>query len=280
MTVPAPPEPQPDFVLRVGNQSAFSAPLCAPFEFAVRHGFDAFEWFPDKRADGAGWGCADFGPTLRQEVRARARDSGIRLSVHAPIPADPLRAGSSRDLEESLRLAVDLGAGLLNIHFSDPKRVEELASVLPPWIQRCAISGVRLAIENVPATSAEDFNRLFALLPRQGPGPARFGMCLDIGHANLNPLSRNDYVGFVERLRPEVPIIHLHLHENHGDQDNHLVLFTGPSGKDPSGLVSLFGRLRRRGFDGNAVLEQWPNPPELLVAARERLLTLVQEGLP
>jgi sugar phosphate isomerase/epimerase len=193
------------------------------------------------------------------------------------LQADPLRPGSAREIEDGLRLAVDLGAGLLSIHFSDPRRVEDLADALPPLIQRCSISGVKLAIENVPATSPEDFNRLFSLLPRQGASPA-VGMCLDIGHANLNRETPNDYIGFLDRLRPEVPIIHLHLHENFGDRDSHLVLFTGPAGKDPTGIVTLFERLRQRGFDGNAVLEQWPSPPEMLVTARDRLLALVQGG--
>jgi sugar phosphate isomerase/epimerase len=258
-------------VIRVGNQSAFSAhPLTAPFDFALAHGFDAFEWFPDKRADGSGWVAADLGAAERHEIRARARDAGLSLSVHAPVHADPLHDRTHRDLEDSLRLAVDLGAGLLNIHFSDPRRAEDLARELPPWIDRCGISGLRLVLENVPATGPEDFNRLFALLPRNG-----VGMCLDIGHANLHPGTHNDYVGYVDRLRPEVNIAHLHLHENEGDRDSHLPLFTGPAGRDPAGLAALLDRLARRGFAGCAILEQWPRPPELLVQAREKLAELM-----
>jgi sugar phosphate isomerase/epimerase len=265
--------------LHIGNQSAFTAPLLVPFEFALKHGFGAFEWFPDRKPDGSGWAPADLTAGQRQELRARARDAGMRLSVHAPIEADPLRPGSGRDVEESLRLAIDLGAGLLNIHFSDPRRTEELAGALVPLIPRCAISGVKLAIENVPATSPEDFNRLFALLPRIGSNSgATVGMCLDIGHANLHEATRNNYIGFVDRLRAEVPIIHLHLHENHGDRDSHLVLFTGPAGRDPTGPVLLLDRLRQRGYEGNAVLEQWPSPPELLVQARDRLVSLLPGG--
>ena len=62
---------------RVGNQSAFSAvPLTGPFDFAVANGFDAFEWFPDKRPDGAGWLAADLETPARQALRSRARDAG------------------------------------------------------------------------------------------------------------------------------------------------------------------------------------------------------------
>jgi sugar phosphate isomerase/epimerase len=256
---------------RVGNQSAFSAhPLTLPFDFAVQHGFDAFEWFPDKHADGAGWVASDITHAQRQSLRHQARDAGISLSVHAPVHADPLRKETHKDLDDSVRLAVDLGAGLLNVHFGEPQRAEEFARALTPWIDRCGVAGVKLAVENGPATSPEDINRLFTLLPKTGSG-----MCLDIGHANLHPGTRNDYIGYVDRLRPDLPILHLHLHENHGDRDSHLVLFTGPAGRDPAGVVALFERLARRGFAGNAILEQWPQPPELLVQAREKLLELV-----
>jgi sugar phosphate isomerase/epimerase len=260
--------------LRVGNQSAFSAvPWTLPFDFAIQHGFDAFEWFPDKKPDGAGFAIGDISAAQRQELRARARDAGLSLSVHAPVHADPLRHG--KDLDESLHLAVDLGASLMNTHLSDPGRVEEFAQALLSLAQRCAISGVKLAIENTPITSPEDFNRLFSLLPRPRGEPV-VGMCLDIGHANLHRSTQNDYIAFVDRLGADVPIIHLHLHENHGDLDSHLVLFTGPAGSEPLGVSGLLDRLTLRGFSGNGILEQWPKPPELLVQARDRLAEMAR----
>jgi sugar phosphate isomerase/epimerase len=259
-------------MIRVGNQSAYSAhPLTLPFEFAIQKGFDAFEWFPDKRGDGAGWVASDLGPPQRQTLRKQARDAGISLSVHAPVHTDPLRESTHKDLEDSLRLGVDLGASLLNIHFSDPRRCQEFTQAVLPWAQRCQACGLKLAIENTPVTSPEDFNRLFSLV--QHPS---VGMCLDIGHANLYPGTHNDYISYVDRLRPEVPILHVHLHENFGESDSHLVLFTGPAGKDPIGIVALLDRLDRRGFEGNGILEQWPQPAELLAQARDKLLDLVR----
>lgn len=260
---------------RIGNQSAFSAsPLTRPFEFALANGFEAFEWFPDRRPDGAGWGCADLDPAARLSFRDRARDAAIRLSVHAPVSADPLRPG--RDLDDSMKLAVDLGAGLLNIHLTDPRRVEDFALAVLPLARRCSISGVKLAIENTTVTSPEDFNRLFALLPRSPRNGPSVGLCLDIGHANLHATTHNDYIAYVDRLSPDVPIIHAHLHENFGDRDSHLVLFTGPAAKDPTGVATLIARLKARGFDGSLILEQWPDPPDLLLTARDRLTGLIR----
>jgi sugar phosphate isomerase/epimerase len=77
-------------------------------------------------------------------------------------------------------------------------------------------------------------------------------------------------------LSEQVPIIHLHLHENYGDRDCHLTLFTGPSRDNSTGLEGLFERLARRGFAGCAILEQWPWPPSLLVDARDRLRKLLE----
>jgi sugar phosphate isomerase/epimerase len=103
------------------------------------------------------------------------------------------------------------------------------------------------------------------------------GMCLDLGHANLCAATRNDYLGFIDQLEPEVPIIHVHLHENWGDDDSHLALFTGPAGQDGAGLRGFVQRMKQRGFSGSVILEQWPQPPSLLNQARQGLLQLWHE---
>ena len=102
-------------------------------------------------------------------------------------------------------------------------------------------------------------------------------MCLDLGHANLCAATRNDYLKFFDRLDPQLPLIHLHLHENWGDRDSHLPLFTGPSGRDDSGIRGLMERIQRRNFSGSIILEQWPQPPSLLNNARDRLIQLLNE---
>ena len=71
-------------------------------------------------------------------------------------------------------------------------------------------------------------------------------MCLDIGHANLCQATRNQFLRYLDGLDPAVPIIHLHVHENFGDSDSHLTLFTGPAGVDDSGVRAFLERLRQR----------------------------------
>ena len=133
-----------------------------------------------------------------------------------------------------------------------------------------------LSLENTPSTSPDHINAVFGVVSAMTEATGRVGMCLDSGHANLHAGTRNDYVRFVDLLGAHVPIIHWHAHENWGDRDSHLTLFTGPSARDDRGLRALASRLLRRGFSGSVVLEQWPQPPELLLQARDRLRLLLE----
>ena len=262
-------------MIYIGNQtSCWSASPVQPFEFALSQGFDAFEWFPDKKLT-AGWDDSDLDAVTRQEIKAAARARRMRLSVHARCEANPLEPQGREWLTRDLALASDLGAALVNIHLFEGQGMAAFIDAIIPLIQEASRRGLLLSIENTPHHSPELFNELFDRL-RELPGQdtAHVGMCLDIGHANLAAATRNDYVGFVDRLKSMVPIIHLHAHENWGDADSHLPLFTGPGARDDSGIRALLDRLKARSFAGSIILEQWPNPASLLSEARARLLTL------
>jgi len=265
-------------MIYIGNQTAcWASSPCEPFDYAVGKGFDAFEWFPDKK-NGGGWDEEDLDIVRRRNIQETARAHGMRLSVHARWQANPLEPASSALLEKDLELAGDLGAALLNIHLYQEGGIPAYVEAVRPLILRAAESGLQLSIENTPSHSPEDFNELFRLLRLRDLHPAsHVGMCLDLGHANLCAVTRNDYLQFLDRLAPHVPIIHVHLHENYGDADTHLPLFTGPAGRDDSGIRGLLARLRRRNFTGSMILEQWPSPPSLLNQARDKLVCLLDE---
>ena len=56
--------------IRIGNQTAFMAATpIEPFVYAVENGFDAFEWFPDKKETGAGWDVSDIDEEMRRYIR-------------------------------------------------------------------------------------------------------------------------------------------------------------------------------------------------------------------
>ncbi len=271
--------------IRIGNQTAFSAArLLEPFEYALANGFDAFEWMPDRKADGAGWDEGDLDPSLRKEIRGAARAQGMRLSVHGRALIHAGQEQHDSLLPRDLRLAQDLGAVVLVLHLTPDVAMADFARALGKALREARTRDFAVAIENTPAATPSQFRELFAALAgvRSSELPA-IGMCLDIGHANLCPATRNDYLGYLDQLDPRVPINHLHLHENWGDEDTHLTLFTGPAEGQSQGVQGLLERLHRRGYAGSFILEQWPQPPSLLNRARDRLLKIwrdLEDGTP
>jgi len=243
-----------------------------PFEYAVANGFDAFEWFPDKKESGLGWDEGDLDMEARSYIKDSASEHGISLSVHASLHCNLTGEQSTKILFSNIEFAQHIGASLLNIHLVNDDGIEKYIESIKPVISYTARAGLKLAVENTPLTGPEEFNAFFTLLKKQHGLPiSHIGMCLDTGHANLHDATRNDYLKFLDMLNPHVPIIHMHIHENYGDSDSHLPIFTGPSSKDTSSVQVLIERLKQRGFSGSVILEQWPRPALLLNEARDRL---------
>ena len=236
--------------IHIGNQTAFSAPsVLEPFDYAVQQGFDAFEWFPDRKPWG-GWDDTNLDPAARLEIRRHAATHGIRLSVHARWQANPLQAEAWPVLWRDVALAEDLGAALLNIHLEAGQGVETYVRAITPLVQRVGELGLQLALENTPLTTPPHFNELFARLHAlESVATSHVGMCFDLGHANLCAATRHDYLKYLDELGAHVPLIHLHVHENWGDHDSHLPLFTGPAGRDDAGVRGFIQRLRQRNLD-------------------------------
>jgi sugar phosphate isomerase/epimerase len=267
--------------IRIGNQTAISCanPL-EPFEFALRNRFDVFEWFADKKrsTDGStsGWEEADMDAATRARIRELGIAHDIRFTVHAPWQANPLQAGGVALLLRSLEFARDIGANLVNLHLYMQEKAKAYARSLKPVLLHAAAMGLRVSIENTPQTTPADFNETFVYLRQLVDiPPSTVGMCLDIGHANLCAATPNNFIRYLDALAPEVPIIHAHVHENHGDADSHLTLFTGPARENDTGVRAFLERLRRRDYRGALIMEQWPNPPQLLVEAAMRLRSLL-----
>jgi sugar phosphate isomerase/epimerase len=265
--------------LRIGNQTAHGATRALdPWEYALAQGYDAFEWFSDQKR-GVGWCEAQCDAAARQRLRETAAARGVRFSVHAPYDADPTSPDGAAAIRTSIDFGGDVGAAVVNVHLFTERGPRAFAQALRPLLDQAARRDVRISLENTPGTTPEDFNAAFAELLRLPEAVGgRVGMCLDMGHANLCAATRNDYLAFVDRLGDHVPIIHWHAHENWGDRDSHLPLFTGPSAGDVRGIRGLVRRLRARGLAGNVVLEQWPQPRELLTQARDRLRQLWEEA--
>jgi sugar phosphate isomerase/epimerase len=261
--------------IRIGNQTSCHVPdIAAPFELARRARFDAFEWFNDGNRHG--WREDGVSQAERRRLRKLSAAEDVRFTVHAPIAATPLTAAGANAIRKSLDFARDVGAYLINIHLFFDRGAEAFAHSLGPLIDHAKQANVLLAVENTPSDAPEHFNGVFDHLANVPSVRGRVGMCFDMGHANLFAGTRNDYLGFLDRLGKHVPILHWHAHENWGDRDSHLTLFTGPARHNEAGVTGIVERLVQRGFAGNVVFEQWPHPPELLIEARDRLRGLIQ----
>ncbi|MEW6708520.1 MAG: sugar phosphate isomerase/epimerase family protein [Candidatus Riflebacteria bacterium] len=261
---------------RVGNQTNCHIPAMLPFEFALKHGFDAFEWFSDPGRDG--WNERLFDEKQLQKIREIGLQNDIRFSVHAPWRADPTCESGRNEILQSISFAEKIGAGLVNFHIFPEKECCSYVDSLEPLLKMASTARIQLSLENVPQCSPERINQLFEMLRQRSQLHSLTGLCLDIGHANLFPETRGNFNEYLQRISENVIIIHLHAHENFGDTDQHLPLFTGPSASDDSCLKRLVRQLKERGFAGSAVMEQWPQPPEILVKTRKRLLEIWKEN--
>lgn len=197
------------------------------------------------------------GPDLEQlppaELAALATQlvaSGRRPTVHAPFfdlslgAMEPLvRAVTVQRLTQALHAAASLGAHLMVVHpgydrWRYPNLaatwIDQAAETLLPLVARAAACDCRLALENIyeetPAT-------LLALV-EQLDSPW-FGHCFDIGHWRLfGTIAQADWLN---AIAPR--LLHLHLHDNHGQSDDHLPVGEGTIDFIP--LMQLLPTLRQ-----------------------------------
>jgi len=171
-----------------------------------------------------------------RRLREARQSNGIRYTVHAPIldmniasSNDRFRALSTGFVMDSIRNAREIDAELVVVH---PGVYTPLERVVPKihWelnkeslrkIIACAEDlGVRVAVENMPAHSDCLLQTVeeFRTLAEEGL-PLR--MTLDVGHAN----TVSQLKPFLETMRER--IIHVHLHDNRGSNDDHMVVGAG-----------------------------------------------------
>ena len=178
---------------------------------------------------------ADFG--FRAFLRQALGGMGFHLnSIHIHLkhrdPAcdlaslDPAqRRKALGDHKQAVDLAAELGGCILVTHdIAIPGPDEELGPEkraaflqnLGEVAEYAAPAGVRLALENTgPRGYTGDPQRLVALL--EDLGAPNVGAVIDTGHRNLG----GDPAGALRTVGGH--LITLHLHDNHGEQDEHLL---------------------------------------------------------
>ncbi|MDR0868564.1 MAG: TIM barrel protein [Planctomycetota bacterium] len=261
--------------IAIGNQTTkYCADELAPFAYALQHDFSAFEWFADD-GDGRGWTFSHCLPPQRAFLKEMSGAGKIRFSVHARWDADPRVAAGALALHDACQFAEEIAAPVVVAHLCpEINDIPAFVAAIAPLAQN--YPAVALAVENTPQHSPAHFQKFFSELEKH-PRGAALGMTLDLGHANCNPYTRNDYMRFLNELPANARIFHVHAHENWGEIDSHLTLFTGPSAKDDHGIKLAVQFLAQKNFSGSVILEQFPQPPDQLDRAFVRLKNFFRE---
>ena len=177
-------------------------------------------------------------------TRVQAEMAGIRsFWLHAPFAEltpcsiDPLvRATALHRFRQTIETAQALGVTRLVVHggfiplvyfpewFVEQSVLfwREFLQALPPDFE--------IALENVMEPDPELLVDIVKAV-----GDARLGLCLDVGHANT-VVSQTPPLDWLTPMQPWLR--HVHLHDNHGESDEHL-----PPGAGSMPIPALLERL-------------------------------------
>ena len=232
-----------------------------------------------------------------------AGEYGIRFSQsHLPYydvgaEKDEKRAALMEKLiERSLRGTAMLGARWAVTHpftvygEGEERTMEENLEYFAPKVTLAAREGIGIALENddgfrggvpCPEVYCADIGQLIRLANAFGDGE-HAGICYDFGHANLHfpELHRQNLGRISSRLKA------VHVHDNHGRADEHLMPFFGTL--DWKNAMAGLADIR---FPGEVTLEIQefgrylpPDMKKLVVRLSleigERLLQMVRDALP
>lgn len=159
---------------------------------------------------------------------------GRRPTVHAPFfdlspgAMEPLvRQITGQRLTQSLQAAARLGAHLMVVHpgydrWRYPNLAaawaDQAAATFAPLVTMAEQYDCRLALENIYEDTPSTLTTLVDRLDNPW-----FGHCFDIGHWRLfGTTPQNDWLTLIAPR-----LLHLHLHDNHGINDDHLPVGEG-----------------------------------------------------
>jgi sugar phosphate isomerase/epimerase len=189
-----------------------------------------------------------------------SKSNSLKYSVHAPFAdiniasqSPPMRKTMLKRLEKSISCANILNALMWVFH---PGLKTGISMFYPgmDWIQNLKTIrlllkiaddyGVKIAIENVPEPypflmkSIDDFRKFYQEIGED------IGLIFDVGHANLNRQITPFLTVFAGK------IVHIHAHDNLGDQDQHLGI-----GYGSIDWKSFADALKRISYDKIVVVE-------------------------
>ncbi len=168
------------------------------------------------------------------EVAALLREAGLSCTIHAPFTdlslgaLDPeIRQVTLKRLSASVDLAALFNAKALICHTgfdgrhylgSEDEWAKNALNSLKSLLERVEKGTTPLVLENVYELDPRIHQGLFSQL-----GSKMLGFCLDLGHQKVFSATKLD--GWLDALGER--LVHLHLHDNNGKQDEHLAIGQG-----------------------------------------------------
>ena len=220
-------------------------------------------------------------------TRAKGKNISIpvcHLSFYMPDPFnDALMQEYSRELEKGIDAARIMGIPLAVAHpialysseHSYGDWVRANMKFLQPIVEYARERGVKICVENMPSDKQKEAadNHLYGSCALNISALAQklnCGICFDIGHANVSGYKMSEQL---EILRGKLDV--LHIHDNHGVRDEHLLPFDGTCDYE-----HMMRDLDKYGFEGALVLEvsnrtkpeyaEW-TPEEFLATCYDRI---------
>ena len=191
-------------------------------------GFDYIEWVSE-------W-PRFLDENTTKKLEELLQSFGLRLTIHAPFSDlniasfnEKIREASLRAIYDTLERAAELGAMTVTMHPGHCSPVSRRYQAEYIRIHRKSLEsiaeaaeelGVKVGVENMPRfpiLDAQTPERLYELV-----GGIDIGVTFDVAHLNTTTA---DFEGFL-RLFGNRTVL-LHLHDNHGERDEHLALGEG-----------------------------------------------------
>lgn len=157
-----------------------------------------------------------------KEIRKWLADYGLRLlDLHGSIvpeknwasPREDQRQAGVTLVQNRIEMTAELGGKVIIMHVADESENLPLQKSLEQLEPIARANGVRIAIENTG-----NFDVITQLLSQYGAD--YLGLCYDSGHGNIK-----NGLKHLETLKDR--LISVHLNDNNGSSDQHLLPFSG-----------------------------------------------------
>lgn len=195
-------------------------------------------------------------PVIVDDFKQLTPSYEMEYSVHAPFndlniaSLNPeLRKIAIQYIKDAIRIADELELNMFSFHpghlspsgLYDMEKVYEINLKSINEIAKFAQDySIKIALENMPIRSWTLGNSAHEILTMISN--TQFGICFDVGHAYI----QNEVDGFLDNINE---IYHVHIHDNNGRRDEHLIL-----GEGSIDIPNIIEKLKKK-YTGKIIIE-------------------------